>query len=78
MDDSTKPSDASDTSTESPPSQSVENHDIQATLSDDGFFVQYNICGVVVEVTAKYTPPILPLGRGAYGIVLYVIYFISI
>ncbi|KAB1226105.1 Mitogen-activated protein kinase 3 [Morella rubra] len=34
-----------------------------------GQFVQYNIFGNLFEITAKYRPPILPIGRGAYGIV---------
>nr|ABB51133.1 mitogen-activated protein kinase 2 [Rheum australe] len=34
-----------------------------------GQFIQYNIFGNMFEVTAKYRPPILPIGRGAYGIV---------
>jgi mitogen-activated protein kinase 6 len=42
---------------------------IQATLSHGGRFIQYNIFGNVFEVTSKYKPPILPIGKGAYGIV---------
>jgi mitogen-activated protein kinase 6 len=42
---------------------------IQATLSHGGRFIQYNIFGNVFEVTVKYKPPILPIGKGAYGIV---------
>jgi mitogen-activated protein kinase 6 len=42
---------------------------IQATLSHGGRFIKYNIFGNVFEVTAKYKPPILPIGKGAYGIV---------
>nr|ACG37232.1 MPK6 - putative MAPK [Zea mays] len=42
---------------------------IQATLSHGGRFIQYNIFGNVFEVTAKYKPPVLPIGKGAYGIV---------
>ncbi|CAN6463178.1 unnamed protein product [Victoria cruziana] len=34
-----------------------------------GRYVQYNIFGNNFEVTSKYTPPIVPIGRGAYGIV---------
>ena len=44
---------------------------IQATLSHGGRFIQYNIFGNVFEVTVKYKPPILPIGKGAYGIVWY-------
>ncbi|KAK1322384.1 hypothetical protein QJS10_CPA03g00750 [Acorus calamus] len=55
-----------------PPSQTVvapgmEN--ITATLSHGGRFIQYNIFGNIFEVTAKYKPPIMPIGKGAYGIV---------
>lgn len=34
-----------------------------------GKFVLYNVYGNPFEVTAKYKPPVEPLGRGAYGIV---------
>ncbi|XP_058110176.1 mitogen-activated protein kinase 3-like [Magnolia sinica] len=34
-----------------------------------GRFVQYSIFGNIFEITAKYRPPIMPIGRGAYGIV---------
>lgn len=44
---------------------------IQATLSHGGRFIQYNIFGNIFEVSAKYRPPILPIGKGAYGIVWY-------
>ncbi|GAA0168237.1 non-receptor serine/threonine protein kinase [Lithospermum erythrorhizon] len=55
-----------------PPSQplppgSLEN--IPATLIYGGRFIQYNIFGNMFEVTSKYKPPILPIGKGAYGIV---------
>ena len=42
---------------------------ISATLSHGRSFIQYNIFGNIFEVTAKYKPPILPIGKGAYGIV---------
>ncbi|KAI3847389.1 hypothetical protein MKX03_023527 [Papaver bracteatum] len=42
---------------------------IPATLSHGGKFIQYNIFGNIFEVTAKYKPPIMPIGKGAYGIV---------
>lgn len=32
-------------------------------------YVQYNVYGNLFELTAKYVPPLRPLGRGAYGIV---------
>ena len=43
--------------------------EIPATLSHGGRFIQYNIFGNIFEVTAKYKPPIMPIGKGAYGIV---------
>lgn len=49
----------------------IEN--IPATLSHGGRFIQYNIFGNIFEVTAKYKPPIMPIGKGAYGIVWYII-----
>lgn len=61
-----------------PPPQSDPNHqpqqqtgmeNIPATLSHGGRFIQYNIFGNIFEVTAKYKPPIMPIGKGAYGIV---------
>lgn len=42
---------------------------IPAVLSHGGLFVQYNIFGNIFEVTAKYKPPLLPIGKGAYGVV---------
>ncbi|KAH9331550.1 hypothetical protein KI387_003658 [Taxus chinensis] len=42
---------------------------IPAVPSHDGRFMQYNIFGNIFEVTAKYRPPLLPIGKGAYGIV---------
>ncbi|KAL1818942.1 hypothetical protein DCAR_0415173 [Daucus carota subsp. sativus] len=43
--------------------------DFPATPTHGGQFIQYNIFGNLFEVTAKYRPPITPIGRGAYGIV---------
>ncbi|XP_030968239.1 mitogen-activated protein kinase 3 [Quercus lobata] len=40
-----------------------------AVQTHGGQFLQYNIFGNLFEVTAKYRPPIMPIGRGAYGIV---------
>ena len=34
-------------------------------------FSLYDVYGDPFEITAKYRPPIEPLGRGAYGIVWY-------
>ena len=50
-----------------PQQMGMEN--IPATLSHGGRFIQYNIFGNIFEVTAKYKPPIMPIGKGAYGIV---------
>lgn len=49
-----------------------------AVPTHGGQFVQYNVFGNLFEVTAKYRPPIMPIGRGAYGIVWYYfeIYFL--
>ncbi|KAK4785833.1 hypothetical protein SAY86_002522 [Trapa natans] len=38
-------------------------------FSCGGGYVQYNVLGNAFEVSAKYVPPIQPVGRGAYGIV---------
>nr|GMD95003.1 mitogen-activated protein kinase homolog MMK1 [Ipomoea batatas] len=52
-----------------PPPQMMGIDNIPATLSHGGRFIQYNIFGNVFEITAKYKPPIMPIGKGAYGIV---------
>ncbi|MFS7906977.1 putative mitogen-activated protein kinase NTF4 CMGC-MAPK family [Helianthus anomalus] len=75
MDPSIHPSDTemSDAAAPPPPppqQQPVAGIDnIPATLSHGGRFIQYNIFGNIFEVTAKYKPPIMPIGKGAYGIV---------
>lgn len=46
-----------------PPQNSYMN------LSHDGRYRQYNLSGTIFEVTAKYKPLIMLLGRGAWGIV---------
>lgn len=38
-----------------------------------GRYVMYNVVGHLFELSAKYVPPIVPLGRGAYGIVWYIL-----
>ncbi|OVA09930.1 Protein kinase domain [Macleaya cordata] len=43
--------------------------DFPFTLTHGGQFVEYNVFGNLFEITAKYRPPIMPIGRGAYGIV---------
>ncbi|PKA66932.1 Mitogen-activated protein kinase 5 [Apostasia shenzhenica] len=40
-----------------------------AVLTHGGRFLQYNIFGNFFEISSKYRPPIMPIGRGAYGIV---------
>lgn len=43
--------------------------DFPAIHSHGGQYIQYNIFGNLFEITSKYRPPIMPIGRGAYGIV---------
>lgn len=43
--------------------------EFQAVASHGGQYIQYNIFGNLFEITNKYRPPIMPIGRGAYGIV---------
>ncbi|KAM6578776.1 hypothetical protein CsatB_030613 [Cannabis sativa] len=43
--------------------------DFPAIPSHGGQYIQYNIFGNLFEITTKYRPPIMPIGRGAYGIV---------
>ncbi|KAI4322213.1 hypothetical protein L6164_021925 [Bauhinia variegata] len=50
------------------PSQGAVS-DFPAVPTQGGQYIQYNIFGNLFEVTAKYRPPIMPIGRGAYGIV---------
>lgn len=38
-------------------------------VTHGGQYVQYDIFGNFFEITTKYRPPIMPIGRGAYGIV---------
>ncbi|KAB1215367.1 Mitogen-activated protein kinase 2 [Morella rubra] len=42
---------------------------IKRVLTHGGRYAQYNVYGNLFEVSAKYVPPIRPIGRGAYGIV---------
>ncbi|PSS32816.1 Mitogen-activated protein kinase [Actinidia chinensis var. chinensis] len=73
MDASAEPSDTvmSEAAAPSQPPQAAASgiENIPATLSHGGRFIQYNIFGNIFEVTAKYKPPIMPIGKGAYGIV---------
>nr|ANN45086.1 mitogen-activated protein kinase 3 [Brassica napus] len=43
--------------------------DFPAVQTHGGQFISYDIFGSLFEVTSKYRPPIVPIGRGAYGIV---------
>ena len=46
-------------------------YEITAVPTHGGAYVCYNIYGNAFEVTARYIPPIRPIGRGAYGVVWY-------
>lgn len=48
--------------------------EFRPTVTHGGRFLQYNIFGNLFEITNKYQPPIMPIGRGAYGIVWYVLF----
>ncbi|KAF5942280.1 hypothetical protein HYC85_019922 [Camellia sinensis] len=67
MSEAAPPPPQSDPPPQPPPAAGIEH--IPATLSHGGRFIQYNIFGNIFEVTAKYKPPIMPIGKGAYGIV---------
>ncbi|KAK4717845.1 hypothetical protein R3W88_016183 [Solanum pinnatisectum] len=43
--------------------------DFPKIVTHGGQYVQYDIFGNFFEITNKYRPPIMPIGRGAYGIV---------
>ncbi|KAG9129582.1 hypothetical protein Leryth_014434 [Lithospermum erythrorhizon] len=45
------------------------NPEFVAVPTHGGQYIQYNIFGNSFEITNKYRPPIMPIGRGAYGIV---------
>lgn len=49
--------------------------DFPAVQTHGGQFICYDIFGSLFEITSKYRPPIIPIGRGAYGIVWYVYFF---
>lgn len=40
-----------------------------STPTYGGHYVKYVVAGTDFEVTARYKPPLRPIGRGAYGIV---------
>lgn len=79
MDGQAPPPDADTVMSDAAPAPDPQHHqqhapvagmeNIPATLSHGGRFIQYNIFGNIFEVTAKYKPPIMPIGKGAYGIV---------
>lgn len=46
---------------------------IKGIPTHGGRYVQYNVYGNLFEVSSKYVPPIRPIGRGAYGIVWWVL-----
>lgn len=50
-------------------SASGDGGNIKGVPTHGGRYVRYNVYGNVFEVSAKYVPPIRPVGRGAYGIV---------
>ncbi|KAK8488793.1 hypothetical protein V6N13_138485 [Hibiscus sabdariffa] len=43
--------------------------DFPAINTHGGQYIQYSVFGNLFEITSKYRPPIIPIGRGAYGIV---------
>jgi mitogen-activated protein kinase 3 len=48
------------------------------TVTHGGRFQLFNIFGNLFEITGKYRGPIMPIGRGAYGIVWYAALFRSL
>nr|VDD09404.1 unnamed protein product [Brassica oleracea] len=52
-----------------PPEVLAVDENITANPSHDGRYIQYNIRDNIIELTAKYKPPVMPIGRGAYGFV---------
>lgn len=53
------------------------SHSIKGVPTHGGRYVQYNVYGNLFEVSSKYVPPIRPVGRGANGIVWWVLTEIS-
>lgn len=51
-------------------------NEFPVALTHGGRYLQYDIFGNLFEITSKYRPPIMPIGRGAYGIVWYLILFL--
>lgn len=49
--------------------QQQYNMEFVGVPSHGGRYINYNIFGHSFEITNKYRPPLLPIGRGAYGIV---------
>lgn len=52
-----------------PMEESEGVREVKGVPTHDGRYTQYNVLGNLFEVSAKYLPPIQPVGRGAYGIV---------
>ncbi|KAI3422713.1 Mitogen-activated protein kinase [Psidium guajava] len=50
-------------------SASAEGAKVKGVHTHGGRYVQYNVYGNLFEVSAKYVPPIRPIGRGACGLV---------
>ncbi|XP_008792346.2 mitogen-activated protein kinase 5 [Phoenix dactylifera] len=44
-------------------------NEFPVVVTHGGRYLQYNIFNNLFEITAKYQPPVMPIGRGAYGIV---------
>lgn len=55
--------------TEPVPEEEEEEVEIVGVPTYGGSYTRYDIFGNIFEVTAKYVPPIRPVGRGSYGIV---------
>ncbi|KAJ0987694.1 hypothetical protein J5N97_006050 [Dioscorea zingiberensis] len=47
----------------------MEGAEFPAIPTHGGKFLEYNVFGNLFEISSKYKPPIMPIGRGAYGIV---------
>ncbi|XP_043700745.1 mitogen-activated protein kinase homolog NTF6-like [Telopea speciosissima] len=43
--------------------------EVRGVPTHGGSYVLYNLLGTLFEVSAKYIPPVHPVGRGAYGMV---------
>ncbi|KAG2258680.1 hypothetical protein Bca52824_077974 [Brassica carinata] len=67
------PNDAEPVETDGGATTDLQPHpppeNICMNISHDGRYIQYNFSGNIFEVTAKYKPLIMLLGRGGGGIV---------